>query len=173
MLKTVTNQELQTSFLTLLNKHRGILYRLARSFSLDAEEQADMVQEMTLQLWHAFPQFQGKSMFSTWMYRVGINTMMTYHRKKKREQGGLSTWFHLSDRVAQPHETNDSVAYLYKALNDLSTMERALMFQYLEGLSGRDIAQNLGISEGAVRVKINRTKSKLKTILLTYGYEYE
>jgi RNA polymerase sigma-70 factor (ECF subfamily) len=79
----------------------------------------------------------------------------------------------LSDRVAQPQEANDSITYLYKALNDLSTMERALMFQYLEGLSGRDIALNLGISEGAVRVKINRTKNKLKTILLSYGYEYE
>jgi RNA polymerase sigma-70 factor (ECF subfamily) len=171
MQSTHTQQQL---FLASVNEHKGILYRLAKSFSPDADEQADMVQEMILQLWHAFPRFEGKSQFSTWMYRVCINTMMTYHRRKKRETGYMAEWFHWTEKTThQPEKENKSIELLYKALYTLSELERALFFQYLEGLSGRDIALNLGLSEGAIRVRINRIKEKLKKTLYSYGYQYE
>lgn len=166
--------EQQTQFLNLVNQHRGILYRLAKSYSPDAEEQADMVQEMILQLWHTFSKFEGKSQFSTWMYRVCINTMMTYQRQKKREKGNRTAWFHWTDKTTQqPEKENTSIKLVYQSLHTLNELERAIFFQYLEGLSGRDIALNLGISEGAIRVRINRIKEKLKKTLISYGYQYE
>lgn len=171
MQRTHSQQQL---FLTSVNEHRGILYRLAKSFSPDTDEQADMVQEMILQLWHAFPRFEEKSLFSTWMYRVCINTMMTYHRRKKRERGQMAEWFHWTEKTThQPEKRNNSIDMLYRALYTLSELERAIFFQYLEGLSGRDIALNLGVSEGAIRVRINRIKEKLKKTLFSYGYQYE
>lgn len=157
----------------MVNQHRGILYRLAKSYSADAEEQADMVQEMILQLWHAFARFEGKSQFSTWMYRVCVNTMLTYHRQRKREKGEQAAWFHWSEKsTSQTERESTSLELLYKAIRTLDDLERGIFFQYLEGLSGKEIASNIGISEGAIRVRINRIKEKLKKTLISYGYQY-
>ncbi|MBU3675703.1 MAG: sigma-70 family RNA polymerase sigma factor [Chitinophagaceae bacterium] len=166
--------EQQNAFLAMVNQHKGILYRLAKSYSADTEEQADMVQEMILQLWHAFSRFEGKSQFSTWMYRVCVNTMMTYHRQRRREQGEQTAWFHWSEKSTfQPEKESVSLELLYKAIRTLDDLERGIFFQYLEGLSGKEIALNIGISEGAIRVRINRIKEKLKKTLVSYGYQHD
>jgi RNA polymerase sigma factor (sigma-70 family) len=68
-------------------------------------------------------------------------------------------------------EKENQLNYFYKAVQELNKVEKALIFLYLEGLPHREIAANLGISEGNARVKLNRTISKLQKIVIQKGYE--
>lgn len=137
------------------------------------DDQNDLMQEIIFQLWYSYDRFKGKSQFSTWMYRVALNTALTYFKKEKRK----SNQFTFLDGVDQPigNEPEDKEVQLklfYRAVYELNKVEKALIFLFLEGQSHRDIASNLGISEGNARVKLNRTKEKIQTIIKKYGYEF-
>jgi RNA polymerase sigma-70 factor (ECF subfamily) len=166
------HNETETIFLNKINSHKGIIYRIARLYIENETERQDLVQEMIYQLWRSFQNFEGKSSFSTWMYRVCLNTALTYSKKNNSSiRNHQDEKLHLSGDE-QPHELNEKIEILYQIIQTLSEVERALIFLYLEGLSGKEIADNLGISEVNVRVKINRIKDKMKIKFKAYGYEY-
>lgn len=139
------------------------------------EDQNDLYQEIVLQLWKSYTRFQGQSQFSTWMYRVALNTAITYFKKAKQVVGRNEA-FDEKMKSMQSSEVDmdieSQVHYLYKAIYLLNDVEKALVFLYLEGFSHQDIGRNLGISEGNARVKLNRTKSKLQEIIKDQGYEF-
>ncbi|WP_434059780.1 RNA polymerase sigma factor [Myroides odoratimimus] len=139
------------------------------------EDQNDLYQEIVLQLWKSYTRFQGQSQFSTWMYRVALNTAITYFKKAKQVVGRNEV-FDEKMKSMQSSEVDmdieSQVHYLYKAIYLLNDVEKALVFLYLEGFSHQDIGRNLGISEGNARVKLNRTKSKLQEIIKDQGYEF-
>lgn len=139
------------------------------------EDQNDLYQEIVLQLWKSYTRFQGQSQFSTWMYRVALNTAITYFKKAKQVVGRNEA-FDEKMKSMQSSEVDmdieSQVHYLYKAIYLLNDVEKALVFLYLEGFSHQDIGRNLGISEGNARVKLNRTKSKLQEIIKNQGYEF-
>jgi len=84
-------ENMEKEFLERLNQHRGIIYRISKVYMPDASERKDLVQEMVLQLWKSYATFKGDSSFSTWMYKVCLNTALTYvrgflkHRDKHSE----------------------------------------------------------------------------------------
>ena len=138
-----------------------------------SEDQKDLFQEIVLQLWKAYPGFKGNSKFSTWLYRVALNTALVFLRKESRKVG--LTELDENIDVADSGESEDKeerLAYLYKAVQELNKIEKALIFLFLENQSHREIAHNLGITEGNARVKLNRTKEKLQHIIKKNGYEF-
>ncbi|WP_155092972.1 RNA polymerase sigma factor [Myroides albus] len=141
----------------------------------NSEDQADLYQEILLQLWKSYDKFQGKSLFSTWMYRVALNTAITYFKKDRKlstnKQMLSDDQYSVLD-VEVDKVVESQINYLYKAIHLLNDIEKALIFLYLEGFSHYDISVNLGISEGNARVKLNRTKSKLQEIIKRQGYEF-
>lgn len=163
----------QQEFLNLIEKHKGILYKVSKMYMDDVEDQNDLVQEIVLQLWHSYDRFEGNSQFSTWMYRVSLNTALTYFKKEKKKSEHY-TFLENIDRVddRDPSEKETQLELFYKAVHQLNKVEKALIFLFLEGQSHKEIGQNLGITEGNARVKLNRTKDKLQTIIKTYGYEF-
>nr|WP_279625340.1 sigma-70 family RNA polymerase sigma factor [Myroides odoratimimus] len=158
-----------------MEKHKGILYKVSKMYMDNQEDQNDLYQEIVLQLWKSYTRFQGQSQFSTWMYRVALNTAITYFKKAKQVVGRNEA-FDEKMKSMQSSEVDmdieSQVHYLYKAIYLLNDVEKALVFLYLEGLSHQDIGRNLGISEGNARVKLNRTKSKLQEIIKDQGYEF-
>ncbi len=163
----------QREFLKLIEQHKGILNKVSKMYMQHHDDQNDLMQEIILQLWHSYDRFKGNSQFSTWMYRVALNTALTYFKKEKRK----SNQFTFLDNVDQAieNESEDKEVQLklfYRAVYELNKVEKALIFLFLEGQSHRDIAFNLGISEGNARVKLNRTKEKIQTLIKTYGYEF-
>ncbi len=113
------------------------------------------------------PKFRGDSKFSTWMYRVGLNTAITLYRKSKRTvqtQDFDSVMFRISSE-----EYDDTVEQqlklMYSAVKELNDIDKALVFLYLEDKNYSEISETLGISEVNARVKMNRVKKKLKKIL--------
>lgn len=163
----------QTHFLALIEQHKGILYKVAKMYMDDVEDQNDLMQEIVLQLWKAFERFEGKSQFSTWMYRVSLNTALTYFKKEKKKSDRY-TFLENIDQVDEvdASEKETQLELFYKAVQELNKVEKALIFLFLEGQSHKEIGSNLGITEGNARVKLNRTKEKIQIIIKKYGYEF-
>ncbi|WP_230466649.1 sigma-70 family RNA polymerase sigma factor [Faecalibacter macacae] len=137
------------------------------------EDRNDLIQEIVLQLWKSYERFEGNAQFSTWMYRVSLNTALTYFKKEKKKTDKY-TFLDNLDRIDEvdSNEKETQLELFYKAVHELNKVEKALIFLFLEGQSHKEIGQNLGITEGNARVKLNRTKDKLQTIIKTYGYEF-
>ena len=78
-------QELEQQFVKLLEENQNIVHKVCRVYTNNSDAHKDLFQEVTIQLWKAYPKFRGESKFSTWMYRVAINTAITLYRKSKRQ----------------------------------------------------------------------------------------
>lgn len=138
----------------------------------DADRQ-DLIQEMMAQLWRSFESFNGSSQFSTWMYRVALNTALTYLRNNKKHNDHL-LYIETPDiaDTSSHHQKQAQLDIFYAATHYLNAVEKALIFYFMEGLSHKEIALQLGISEVNARVKLNRTKEKLQKIIKSLGYEF-
>lgn len=160
-------KDLETKFLSELDKHQNIIHKVCRTYTNNDAAHKDLFQEITIQLWNAYPKFRGDSKFSTWMYRVSFNTAISLYRKTKRN---IETTPLIENKVDFEYsEYNDKqdrqLDLLYKAIHSLNDIEKALALMYLEDKSYEEIASTLGITEINARVKMNRTKTKLKNIL--------
>lgn len=136
-------------------------------YTNDQDSHNDLFQEITIQLWKAYPKFRGDSKFSTWMYRVALNTAITLYRKSKREirtQDFDEVSFKIKAREYDD-EVEQQLKLMYKAVKELNDIDKALVFLYLEDQSYREISETLGITEVNARVKMNRIKKSLKNIL--------
>src|SRR5262245_17245963 len=143
-------------FLALLESHQKIVFKVASLYCWDAAERDDLRQEITLQLWRAFPSYDPRRVFSTWMYRIALNVAISFSRKAGRrkriitplEDGGID----LAANASTP-EPDEQVDALYRSLNALDPLNRALLLMYLDERSYREIAEVLGISETNVQPK--------------------
>ena len=161
------NTDLEHSFVTLLEKHQNIIHKVCRIYTDNYDAHQDLFQEVTIQLWKAYPKFRGDSKFSTWMYRVALNTAITLYRKSKKRvntQKIDTIQFKISSEDYDDTE-EEQLKLMYQTIKQLSDIDKALVFLYLEDKNYKEIAETLGISEVNARVKMNRVKKKLKTIL--------
>ena len=161
------NKEIQHNFVELLEKHQNIVHKVCRLYTNNYDAHNDLFQEISIQLWKAYPKFRGDSKFSTWMYRLALNTAITLYRKSKRTVN--TTEFDAVQFKIKSEDYDDTeeeqLKLLYKAVHQLNDIEKALVFLYLEDKSYREISETMGISEVNARVKMNRVKTKIKTIL--------
>ena len=158
----------EIEFVTLVQEHQNLIHKICRLYTNSDAEHKDLFQEITIQLWKAYPKFRGDAKFSTWMYRVGINTAISLYRKSKNRIQSFS-FDDVSYKI--PHnETYDDtqdqqLKSIYAALNHLNDIDKAVIFLYLEDKNYKEISEAIGISEVNARVKMNRIKKKLKTQL--------
>ncbi len=161
------NKELEHNFVELLEKHQNIVHKVCRLYTNNYDAHNDLFQEITIQLWKAYPKFRGEAKFSTWMYRVGLNTAITLYRKSKRsintQEFDLVQFKIKADDYDNTEE--EQLKLMYKALHQLNDIDKALVFLYLEDKNYKEISETMGISEVNARVKMNRIKTKLRTIL--------
>lgn len=161
------SNSLEQSFVTQLRENQNIIHKICRLYSSGEDAHNDLFQEITIQLWKAFPKFRGDSKFSTWAYRVGLNTAITLYRKSTRMVG--TTDMEGKKQFIAPDDYNfeeeEQIKLLYKAVQQLNDIEKALVFMYLEDKNYEEIAETLGITEVNARVKMNRIKGKLKKIV--------
>ena len=126
-----------------------------------------MMQEITLQLWKAFPAFQGKSKFTTWMYRIAFNTVITNIRQSKRHPIVEAFSDQRLDHIEKENipSLDEEINGLYRAISKLNEIEKGIILLYLEKRSYAEIGEITGISEKNLSVKIVRIKSKLKKLM--------
>ena len=153
--------------MTELENNQNIVHKVCTLYTNDRDSHKDLFQEITIQLWKAYPKFRGDSKFSTWMYRVALNTAITLYRKSKRRiqtQDYESVIFKI--KADEYDETEEQqLKLMYKAVKQLGDIDKALVFLYLEDKDYSEISETLGITEVNARVKMNRIKTKLRTIL--------
>ena len=159
--------ETEQNFVKQLKANQNIVHKICRLYTSDQDAHNDLFLEITIQLWKAFPKFRGESKFSTWAYRVGLNTAITLYRKKKRsiETTPFDSEFHHIKTDEYNFEQEEQLKLMYKAIAELNDIDKALMFLYLEEKDYTEISETLGISEVNARVKMNRIKGKLKKTL--------
>ena len=160
-------QELEKQFVNLLDENQNIIHKVCRVYTNNSHAHKDLFQEVTIQLWKAYPKFRGDAKFSTWMYRVALNTAITLYRKSKRQiqTNDISDFHYKLEYDEYDGEIEEQMQLLYKAIHQLSDIEKALILLYLEDKPYKEIAETMGITEVNARVKENRIKTKLKTIL--------
>ncbi|MGH2664632.1 RNA polymerase sigma factor [Flavobacterium sp.] len=161
----------EKEFLTRIETHKGILYKVSKMYMDNWDDQQDLFQEIVCQLWKAYDTFRGESQFSTWMYRVAINTSIVFLKKEKRK---VDKYEIASENIREEendaHIKESQLEHFYRAVQKLDKIDKAIIFYQLEGFSHKEIGANLGISEGNARVKLNRAKEKLKEIIKQQGY---
>ena len=161
------NKNLEHKFISELETHQNIVHKVCSLYTDNRDAHNDLFQEITIQLWKAYPKFRGDSKFSTWMYRVALNTAITLYRKSKRRvktQDYESVIYKIKADEYDPTE-EQQLKLMYDAIRQLSDIDKALVFLYLEDKDYREISDTLGITEVNARVKMNRIKTKLRTIL--------
>ncbi|WP_278354292.1 RNA polymerase sigma factor [Chryseobacterium gleum] len=164
----------ETTFLKLVNRHKGIVYKASRIYADSVEDREDLQQEILIQLWKSYQNFKGNSEFSTWMYRVAINTAITYLKKEKQRSGShteVPHHFEVQQEDYNPAKDRQ-LEIFYSAVQELNPLEKAVIFYFMEGMSHKEIGNNLGLSEGNARVKLSRTKEKIQQIIKKSGYEF-
>lgn len=158
---------LESEFILLLEEHQNIIHKICRLYTSDSDSHKDLFQEISIQLWKAFPNFRGDSKFSTWAYRVALNTAISLYRKQTRtvDTSDIEMNIHKIRFEEYNDEEEEQIKLLYKAVKQLNDIEKALVYMYLEDKDYTEIAETLGISEVNARVKMNRIKTKLKKIV--------
>jgi RNA polymerase sigma factor (sigma-70 family) len=160
--------ETETSFLANLNQNLGIVHRVCHTyFRRDAVEREDVFQEIMYQLWKSYPQFKGESKFSTWVYKVALNTAITHIRRSIRTPRNTE----LTDQVAlapyiDEHMSQlEQVHLLHEAIAALTDIDKAIILLHLEDQNYDEIAAITGLTRTNVSVRLVRIKRALKDYL--------
>ncbi len=162
---------LESRFKHWLVEHGGAVLRVARAYTYSADDCQDLAQEIFLQVWRSLPQFQGRASPATWAYRVALNTALTWQRDQRRRQDRQQPIVDLQSLAASGCDSTDEVTErelverMYVAIRELPKSDAALVLLYLDGLTYREMAEVLGISENHVGVKLNRTRQTLASRL--------
>ncbi len=161
------NGELEIQFERQIKQHELLIHKICRMYGKTDIDRQDIFQEIVIQLWQAFPKFRGEAKFSTWLYRIGIYTAIAGIRKPK------AVTINTDNETLQRLNTSNDDSYkeqekkfaaLYKAIDLLNDIEKAIVMLYLEDKSYEEIEEVIGISQGNLRVKMNRIKEKLRRI---------
>jgi len=163
----MSSQKNEADFVALLNENQNLVHKICRMYTDSKAAHDDLFQEISIQLWRSYDRFEGKSKFSTWMYRVGLNTAITLYRKEKKriDKGVLHE--NTPQLMVQEYDTeiDEQLDWLYQKINSFSEIDKALTLLYLEDKKYDEIAETLGISSINARVKMNRIKKRLKEMI--------
>ncbi len=154
-------KELEKEFLNMIEEQKRTIYKVCYMYAKDQDDLDDLFQETVLNLWKCFPRYRGDSNFNTWVYRIAMNTCITFLRYSGTRPNTIPITADMA-QIAADEGTAAQLQELYKLINQLGKLERALILLWLEERSYQEIADILGISKANVAVKLNRIREKLK-----------
>ncbi len=161
----------EDTFNKIVNENSDRIHRICSYYNSNAEDQKDMYQEILVNIWKSLKNFKGNSALSKWVYRVAVNTALSYTGKAYREMKLIvdknmeSLHVIFDDETSRKTLEEEQYKELQVALNLLSVIDKALISLSLEGLSMKEIADVIGITEANVKVKLHRIKSQLRNQL--------
>lgn len=150
-------------FTQLISENEGAIFKITSVYTDDRDSQKDLYQEIVLQLWNSFDAFKGAAKRGTWLYRVALNTAISYLRKSKKHKVLVPLDKVVLDITeAQDPEFEDRLKALYAHIRELSSLEKGIILLYLEDKSYEEISVITGLSVTNVATRLSRIKSKLK-----------
>ena len=144
-----------------IEAHKAILFKVSRAYGATHADREDLFQEIALQLWHSVDAFRGEAAVTTWIYRVALNTAMTWRRRERKHGTGRQELEAAAGLLAEPEVRDPRLEWIYARIAELDEVSRSLALLMLDGFSYRDMSQILGLGESNVGVKINRIKAAL------------
>jgi len=158
-------QEQQHLFESIMEQHKGILFKVARAYCLDEEDRQDLIQEMMIQIWQSIHKYDEQYKISTWLYRISLNVAISFYRKSSTR---AKKYTELNEQTVEALDEDKSenerqLKLLQHFITELKEIDKALMILYLEDKSHAEIAEIVGISVSNVGTKLGRIKENLKT----------
>lgn len=158
-------------FLELVNENRNRILRVCRAYAWNSADQDDLYQEILFQIWRGLSSLKEEQFANTWLYRVAINTAISFVRKRESGAGRVVHFEHteltrtIESRQATAKNTDDRIADLYTAIYRLGPLEKALVTLFLEDFTYEQMAEATGISANNVGVMLHRAKKKLSRLM--------
>ena len=154
----------EDKFVGDINENAGIIHKICNIYFTSLHDRQDAYQEILYQLWRSYPAFKGDSKFSTWMYKVALNTAISYMKKSNRVRSDAILPGQLEHLAESNREqgTHEKMQMLYTAINALSEIDKAITLLFLEDKSYEEISSITGITKTNVSVRLVRIKKSLK-----------
>ena len=148
----------ENEFVRLIQQHSGIIYKIINLYVDDEEDKRDLHQEILLQAWKSYERFKGNSSFATWLYKVSLNTVLTFNKKVKKYSE-----LQVNDTVTVENTTDkkEQSALLYYLVRQLNEVDRMIMTLHLEGYKNLEIADITGLKVNHINVKLHRLKNQI------------
>ncbi|MDY0254759.1 MAG: sigma-70 family RNA polymerase sigma factor [Tenuifilaceae bacterium] len=152
-------------FISIVKENQRLIYKICYTYCKDSESRKDLEQEILVQIWKSLSRFDGRVKVSTWIYQVALNTAFLFHRNEAKHKKNK---IYIDKSVLTVADTNvateldERIAKLYRFIDTLDKLNKALVILYLEDRKYKEIADILGITETNVGTKIGRIKNKLK-----------
>jgi len=152
----------EKKFISLIEAHKSLIFKICNSYC-SSNNRKDLEQEILIQIWNSYDRYDGRVKISTWIYKIALNTAISYHRKRlvEKKQSAIiqESVFSFSD---YDYELDEQIKLLYKSIEKLNYIEKAIILLYLDDYSYKEIAEIIGLSKTNISTKINRIKAKLK-----------
>jgi len=153
-------------YITAIKENQKLIFKICYAYCSNPENRKDLQQEILLQLWNSFAKFDGRVKISTWIYRIALNTAISFYRNDRKNKNIKATIdvsiISLSNLESDFSDQEEKIAMLYQFIERLNELDKALILLYLDNNKYKEIADILGISETNVATKISRIKKNLK-----------
>ena len=160
------NDKLQTDFIEIIEDNKKLIYKVSHIYCDKDDDVKDLFQDIISNLWIAYPNFQQKSKVSTWVYRVSLNTAITWFRDYSKQSQKIEYTNWIPDITNETDHTIDELyERLYKAIDTLGKIDKAIIMLFLDDTSYEEIADIVGLTKTNVATKISRIKLRLKDFL--------
>lgn len=151
----------EQEFVTLIQEYERVIYKVCYLYTTPHATINDLYQEVVINLWKAYPKFRNECKISTWIYRIALNTCISFIRKEKNIPE-IVTLSQIADRIEETDETQVMLKRLYSMINRLGQLEKSIVLLYLEDKSYEEIAEITGLTLTNVATKLSRIKDKLR-----------
>lgn len=150
--------QVDKQFVKMIQDNEGIIFKVASFYASNEYPLGDLYQEIVFNIWKSYPTFRGESKVSTWIYRIALNTCISFFRRKKVNLDYIDIEIDIPDET----ERSDDIAKLYRMIDRLGKMEKALVLLYLEDKPYKEISEITGLTLTNVATRLSRVKQKLK-----------
>ena len=151
----------EQEFVTLIQEYERVIYKVCYLYTTPHATLNDLYQEVVINLWKAYPKFRNECKISSWIYRIALNTCISFIRKEKNIPE-IVTLSQIADRIEETDETQVMLKRLYSMINRLGQLEKSIVLLYLEDKSYEEIAEITGLTLTNVATKLSRIKDKLR-----------
>ncbi|MBN2667593.1 MAG: sigma-70 family RNA polymerase sigma factor [Bacteroidales bacterium] len=150
-------------FIKVIKENQNLIYKICYSYCSNTEDRKDLEQEILFQIWRSFSKFDNRVKVSTWIYRIALNTAISFYRKDvKNKRNDYDSVIISLETYELDSEQDENLTLLFGFIEELKRLDKALILLYLDDMKYKEMAEILGISESNVATKINRIKLKLK-----------
>ncbi|GAA5039021.1 DNA-directed RNA polymerase sigma-70 factor [Marivirga lumbricoides] len=157
----MTEKERESIFKEWIAQYKALLFKVVRAYAFTAEDQDDLFQEISIQVWKSIASFKGEAKVSTWLYKVSLNTALRWVKKTKSYQNNLQKIEGELLIIDKAEPTDERLDWIYDKIAQMDKIDRSLTLLLLDGFGYKEMSEIVGIKASNVGVKIHRIKNQL------------